>query len=208
MFTGIAEEIGKVNKFNMTGEKATLEISCKKVLDDLKLGDSIMTDGICLTVTDFQDSFFKADLMAESLKVTKFDKTILGKNVNLERALKLGGRLDGHLVQGHVDGVGKIISISDNVFRIKAQPSISKYIVKKGSICIDGISLTVSSENDHIFEVSLIPETLIRTNLSDRKVGDLVNLETDILGRFVEKLMNNQNNERMDRNFLLENGFF
>src|SRR5699024_4915999 len=163
-------------------------------------------DGVCLTVTDFSDSYFKADMMEESLKITKFNNNILNRNVNLERALQLGGRLDGHLVQGHVDGVGRVVSIVKNVIRIKADPKISKYIVKKGSICIDGISLTVSFEEGDIFEVSLIPETLERTNLKERKVNDLVNLETDILGRFIEKLMKSE--ERMDRNFLLENGFF
>lgn len=206
MFTGIAEEIGKIKKFDLAGGKASIEISCKKVLEDLKIGDSIMSDGVCLTVTEFSDSYFKADLMEESLKVTKFNKNMVNQNINLERALQLGGRLDGHLVQGHVDGIGRIVSIVKNVIRIKVDPKISKYIVKKGSICIDGISLTVSFEDGDIFEVSLIPETLERTNLKERKVNDLVNLETDILGRFVEKLMKSE--ERMDRNFLLENGFF
>ncbi|MDD7305890.1 MAG: riboflavin synthase [Peptoniphilaceae bacterium] len=206
MFTGIAEEIGKVTKFNLVNGKADIEISCKKVLEDLKNGDSIMTDGVCLTVTDFSSISFKASMMEESLKVTKFDKSILGKKVNLERALKLGARLDGHLVQGHVDGIGRIISINNNILRIKTKDEISKYIVKKGSICIDGISLTVSYENGDIFEVSLIPETLQRTNLSYRKINDLVNLETDIVARCLEKLFRRE--ERMDRNFLLENGFF
>jgi riboflavin synthase len=206
MFTGIAEEIGKVKKFDNKGDHVEIEISCKKVLEDLKLGDSIMTDGVCLTVTNFSDHAFAADIMKESLKVTKFDKSILNKNVNLERALKIGDRLDGHLVQGHVDGQGRIISIVNNVYRIKADREIAKYIVRKGSICIDGISLTVSFEQDDIFEVSLIPETLERTNFKDKKINDLVNLETDIIGRFVEKL--SKNSERMDRNFLLENGFF
>ncbi|MDD7463717.1 MAG: riboflavin synthase [Anaerococcus sp.] len=206
MFTGISEEIGKIKNFDLVNGKALIEISCIKVLEDLKLGDSIMTDGVCLTVSDFSQSSFKACLMEESLKITKFERSMLNQKVNLERALRLGGRLDGHLVQGHVDGVGRIISIRENVFRIKTDPQLSKYIVRKGSICIDGISLTVSKDDGDIFEVSLIPETLERTNLKYRKVNDLVNLETDILGRFVEKLMKSQ--ERMDRNFLLENGFF
>lgn len=206
MFTGICEEIGKINKFDLRGSKARLEISCKKVLEDLKEGDSIMTDGVCLTVTEFSDSYFRADMMEESLKLTKFNKNMVNRDVNLERALKIGSRLDGHLVQGHVDGLGRVLSTRGNVLRIKADSTISKYIVKKGSICIDGISLTVSYEDGDIFEVSLIPETLVRTNLKNSKVNDLVNLETDILGRFVEKLMKSE--ERMDRNFLLENGFF
>lgn len=206
MFTGISEEIGKIKNFDLVNGKALIEISCIKVLEDLSLGDSIMTDGVCLTVSDFSQSSFKACLMEESLKITKFGRSMLNQKVNLERALRLGGRLDGHLVQGHVDGVGRIISIRENVLRIKTYPQLSKYIVRKGSICIDGISLTVSKDDGDIFEVSLIPETLERTNLKYRKVNDLVNLETDILGRFVEKLIKSQ--ERMDRNFLLENGFF
>lgn len=205
MFTGISEELGKIINFNNNKDYVEIKVACKKVLQGIKLGDSIMTDGVCLTVTDFSDSYFTADLMKESLKVTKFDTSILSKKVNLERALRLGDRLDGHLVQGHVDGIGRIISIVNNVFRIKTDKDISKYIVRKGSICIDGISLTVSYENNDVFEVSLIPETLERTNFKYKKINDCVNLETDVIARFIEKM--NKTEERMDRNFLIENGF-
>ncbi len=202
MFTGIAEELGKVTEFKQNTDTVKIKIACKKVLEDTKLGDSIMTDGVCLTVTEMTDSYYKADIMNESLKKTKFDRNILGKEVNLERALRFSDRLDGHIVQGHIDGVGRLISISKNVYRFKTNREISKYIVNKGSIAIDGISLTVSFEQDDIFEVSLIPETIARTNFKNKKVGDLVNLETDILSRIVEKL--NRSEKKEDRSSILD----
>lgn len=201
MFTGIAEELGLVKEFKQKSDTVEIKISCKKVLEDTKLGDSIMTDGVCLTVTEMTDSYYKADIMNESLKKTKFDRSLLGKEVNLERALRFSDRLDGHIVQGHVDGVGRLISINKNVYRFKTTRDIGRYIVNKGSIAIDGISLTVSYEQDDIFEVSLIPETLSRTNLKNRRVGDLVNLETDILSRIVEKL--NRSEKKEDRDSIL-----
>ena len=201
MFTGIAEELGIVKEFKQKSDTVEIKISCKKVLEDTKLGDSIMTDGVCLTVTEMTDSYYKADIMNESLKKTKFNRSLLGKEVNLERALRFSDRLDGHIVQGHVDGVGRLISINKNVYRFKTTRDIGRYIVNKGSIAIDGISLTVSYEQDDIFEVSLIPETLSRTNLKNRRVGDLVNLETDILSRIVEKL--NRSEKKEDRDSLL-----
>lgn len=200
MFTGIAEELGMVKEFKQKSDTVEIKISCQKVLEDTKLGDSIMTDGVCLTVTEMTDSYYKADIMNESLKKTKFDRSLLGKEVNLERALRFSDRLDGHIVQGHVDGVGRLISINKNVYRFKTTRDIGRYIVNKGSIAIDGISLTVSYEQDDIFEVSLIPETLSRTNLKNRRVGDLVNLETDILSRIVEKL-NRSEKRRIETQF-------
>ena len=202
MFTGISEELGKVIEFKQNTDTVKIKIACKKVLEDTKLGDSVMTDGVCLTVTEMTDSYYKADIMNESLKKTKFDRNILGKEVNLERALRFSDRLDGHIVQGHIDGVGRLISISKNVYRFKTNREISKYIVNKGSIAIDGISLTVSFEQDDIFEVSLIPETIARTNFKNKKVGDLVNLETDILSRIVEKL--NRSEKKEDRSSILD----
>lgn len=201
MFTGIAEELGLVKEFKQKSDTVEIKISCQKVLEDTKLGDSIMTDGVCLTVTEMADSYYKADIMNESLKKTKFDRSLLGKEVNLERALRFSDRLDGHIVQGHVDGVGRLISINKNVYRFKTTRDIGRYIVNKGSIAIDGISLTVSYEQYDIFEVSLIPETISRTNLKNRRVGDLVNLETDILSRIVEKL--NRSEKKEDRDSLL-----
>lgn len=205
MFTGISEEIGEIVGFIQKSDHVTIEIKADKVLEDIKKGDSIMTDGVCLTVTSFTDKSYTADIMNESLKVTKFDRSILLKKVNLERAMRIGSRLDGHVVQGHVDGLGNIIAINKNVYRIKTTRDISKYIVKKGSVAIDGISLTVSMADKDIFEVSLIPETLEATNFKYKKINDQVNIETDIIGRYIEKLT--EDKERVDKNFLLENGF-
>lgn len=195
MFTGISTELGKVAEFRLKSDHVEVKITCKGVLEDLKIGDSIMTDGVCLTVKEFGPDYYKADLMKESLDKTKFDSSFLGKFVNLERALRFSDRLDGHIVQGHIDGVGKLIGINKNVYRFKTDRRISKYIVNKGSVCIDGISLTVSAESADTFEVSLIPETIANTNFKYKKIGDLVNIETDIIGRFVEKLYRNDKKE-------------
>lgn len=195
MFTGISTELGKVAEFRQKSDHVEVKITCKGVLEDLKIGDSIMTDGVCLTVKEFGPDYYKADLMKESLDKTKFDSSFLGKFVNLERALRFSDRLDGHIVQGHIDGVGKLIGINKNVYRFKTDRRISKYIVNKGSVCIDGISLTVSAESADTFEVSLIPETIANTNFKYKKIGDLVNIETDIIGRFVEKLYRNDKKE-------------
>ena len=195
MFTGISTELGKVAEFRQKSDHVEVKITCKGVLEDLKIGDSLMTDGVCLTVKEFGPDYYKADLMKESLDKTKFDSSLLGKFVNLERALRFSDRLDGHIVQGHVDGVGKLIGINKNVYRLKTDRKICKYIVNKGSVCLDGISLTVSAESADTFEVSLIPETIANTNFKYKKIGDAVNIETDIIGRFVEKLYRNDKKE-------------
>lgn len=195
MFTGISTELGKVAEFRQKSDHVEVKITCKGVLKDLKIGDSIMTDGVCLTVKEFGPDYYKADLMKESLDKTKFDSSLLGKFVNLERALRFSDRLDGHIVQGHVDGVVKLIGINKNVYRFKTDRKICKYIVNKGSVCLDGISLTVSAESADTFEVSLIPETIANTNFKYKKIGDAVNIETDIIGRFVEKLYRNDKKE-------------
>lgn len=201
MFTGISTELGKIQEFRQKSDHVEVKISCREVLEDLKLGDSIMTDGVCLTVKEYGPDYYKADLMKESLDKTKFSPAILGKYVNLERALRFSDRLDGHIVQGHVDGIGKLIGINKNVYRFKTDRKICKYIVNKGSVCIDGISLTVSAESAETFEVSLIPETIANTNFKYKKIGDAVNIETDIIGRFVEKLY--KNNSKEDLGLLL-----
>lgn len=205
MFTGISEEMGKVISFKNIGKHVEIEVECEKVLEDTKLGDSIMTDGVCLTVKELGKNSYKADIMSESLNMTKFDSSILNKLVNLERAMRLSDRLDGHIVQGHVDGVGRIKKIVENVFTIECDENIQSLIVKKGSISLDGISLTISEDCYNSFSVSLIPETLNRTNFKYKKIGDKINIETDIIQRFIQKSMAKK--ERLDKNFLLENGF-
>lgn len=193
MFTGIVEEVGKFYILSKELNLLRIKISCKKILNGLKIGDSVMTSGVCLTVSDVKKDFFTAEIMRETMEVTKLGKISDGDFVNLERALPLGGRLDGHIVQGHVDSVGKILDIKrgKNLFEIEISlcENISCYVVKKGSIAIDGVSLTVMDVNDNSFKVGIIPKTFEITTLKNFKVSDFVNLETDILGRYVERLL-------------------
>ena len=196
MFTGIVEEIGKIKSFD--GKKLVIE--CSNVLDGTKLGDSIAINGCCQTVVDLMSNYFSADVSSETLRITKGFKT--GERVNLERALTPQTRMGGHIVQGHVDGVAKYFG--DMSFEVS--PELDKYIVYKGSITVNGVSLTVSKSEKNIFSVAIIPHTLENTNLKDLRVGDLVNIETDILGRYVEKFLSTQNNN-ITEDFLKENGF-
>lgn len=186
------------------------KVSARKVLENTKIGESIATNGVCLTVTELGDDYFCADVMNESLKSTNFKNLKKNSLLNLERALSLDKRLDGHIVQGHVDSVGEIINIKNNgydiSYRIKIPRDELRLVVNKGSIAIDGISLTVSKVESDYFEVSIIPTTIRDTNLYKRKVGDIVNIETDILGKYVERLLN-KNKKKIDMNFLIENGF-
>jgi riboflavin synthase, alpha subunit len=196
MFTGIVEEIGKIKSFD--GKRLVIE--CSNVLDGTKLGDSIAINGCCQTVVDLMSNYFSADVSSETLRITKGFKT--GERVNLERALTPQTRMGGHIVQGHVDGVAKYLGD----MRFEVSPELDKYIVYKGSITVNGVSLTVSKSEKNIFSVAIIPHTLENTNLKDLCVGDLVNIETDILGRYVEKFLSTQNNN-ITEDFLKENGF-
>lgn len=196
MFTGIVEEIGKIKSFN--GEKLVVE--CKKVLENTQLGDSIAIDGCCQTVVDLTSNTFSTDVSPETLRIIKGFKT--GERVNLERALTPQTRMGGHIVQGHVDGVAKYLGD----MRFEVSPELDKYIVYKGSITVNGVSLTVSKSEKNIFSVAIIPHTLENTNLKDLHVGDLVNIETDILGRYVEKFLSTKDNN-LTEDFLKENGF-
>ena len=196
MFTGIVEEIGKIKSFN--GEKLVVE--CKKVLENTQLGDSIAIDGCCQTVVDLTSNTFSTDVSPETLRIIKGFKA--GELVNLERALTPQSRMGGHIVQGHVDGVAKYLGD----MRFEVSPELDKYIVYKGSITVNGVSLTVSKSEKNIFSVAIIPHTLENTNLKDLRVGDLVNIETDILGRYVEKFLSTKDNN-LTEDFLKENGF-
>lgn len=196
MFTGIVEEIGKIKSFD--GKRLVIE--CSNVLDGTKLGDSIAINGCCQTVVDLMSNYFSADVSSETLRITKGFKT--GERVNLERALTPQTRMGGHIVQGHVDGVAKYLGD----MRFEVSPELDKCIVYKGSITVNGVSLTVSKSEKNIFSVAIIPHTLENTNLKDLRVGDLVNIETDILGRYVEKFLSTQNNN-ITEDFLKENGF-
>ena len=211
IFTGIIEEIGRLADIKKEKDLYTLKISCKKVLEGTKRGDSIATNGVCLTVTELGDDFYKAEVMVETINSTNFKTLSLGELLNLERALSPAKRLDGHIVQGHVDGVGEIINIlkrgHEIVYRIKFDSDNFKYIAEKGSIALDGISLTVSKVGENYFEVSIIPTTIADTNLESKKVGEKINIETDIIGRYVYNFVNTKEASKITKNFLLENGF-
>ncbi|WP_036746712.1 riboflavin synthase [Peptoniphilus sp. BV3AC2] len=211
MFTGIIEEQGRLNSIRKEKDLYTLNISAKVVLEGTKLGDSIATDGVCLTVTKLGGDYFEAEAMLETINNTTFKELKGGEILNLERALSPTKRLDGHIVQGHVDGVGKIINTTHNsneiVYKISAEEDVLKYVVNKGSIALDGISLTVSKVDRNSLEVSIIPTTIRETNLKDKKLGDSINIETDIIGRYVYKFLNKEEKNSIDLEFLRENGF-
>lgn len=193
MFTGIVEELGTVAGIEDQGDAVRLTISAATVLSDAELGASIAVNGCCLTVATLGESQWTADVMLETLKRTSLHALSVGDQVNLERAVTPSTRLGGHIVQGHVDGVGRVVSREPSehweVVTISLDPELARYVVEKGSIAVDGISLTVVSVTDDTFTVSLIPETLARTSLGFRAVGDEVNLETDIIAKHVEKLL-------------------
>lgn len=211
IFTGIIEEIGKLRDVKKENDLYTLKISCHKVLEGTKIGDSIATNGVCLTVTELGSDFYKAEVMVETINATTFKDLKNGKSLNLERALSPSKRLDGHIVQGHVDGVGEIINIlkrgNEIVYRIKFLSDNFKYIAEKGSIALDGISLTVSKIGENYFEVSIIPTTIKDTNLANSKIGEKINIETDIIGRYVYNFVNAKSESKLTKNFLIENGF-
>lgn len=193
MFTGIVEELGRFKKIQKGADSARLTIEGAVVPEDVKLGDSIAVNGICLTVTEFNDRFFAVDVMAETLRKTNLEELKPGDRVNLERALRVGDRLGGHIVSGHIDGVGQITGQRREdialLTEITAPAEVMRYVIKKGSVAIDGISLTVVDRTENNFQVSLIPHTAKMTTLGYKKVGDRVNLESDIIGKYVERLM-------------------
>lgn len=213
MFTGIVEETGIVTSFSKDSNGATIEIECKKVLDSTKIGDSIAINGVCQTVTDITVKSFKAKVSDETLSVTNFKSLKSGQVVNLERALTLNSRLGGHIVSGHVDCIGKFITkeqltdFYNLTFEIPAEQE--KYVVKKGSITINGISLTVAKISGNIIKIAIIPHTYNNTCLKSLQIGDNVNIETDILGKYVEKFLSAKDNNKsnISMNFLQENGF-
>ena len=193
MFTGIVEEIGRVERIKHGQHSAVLTIHADTVLEGTKIGDSIAVNGICLTVTELFSHGFSADVLHETLNRSSLASLRPGHRVNLERAMAANGRFGGHIVAGHVDGVGTVqrIEKDDNAiwYTIAAGPEVLKYVVEKGSITIDGISLTVARVDSQSFAISAIPHTVSVTVLADRKPGDIVNLETDIIGKYVEKLL-------------------
>lgn len=193
MFTGIVEEVGRIKAVKRGKNSSVLTVRVGLVTEDVRLGDSIAVNGVCLTVTDFTRETFCADVMHETLRCSSLGELKEGSAVNLERAMKADGRFGGHIVSGHIDGTGKIIGIEkdDNAiwYRIQAEPACMKYIVRKGSVALDGISLTVAEEGSKDFRVSVIPHTRGNTALAGKRVGDIINIETDCIGKYVEKLL-------------------
>ena len=222
MFTGIIEEIGSVEGISKRSLSERLRIRCKKVLEGTHIGDSIAVSGVCLTVTSLDDAGFTADVMEETVERSNLRMLRAGDPVNLERAMSPDGRFGGHMVAGHVDGVGSIISKKKQemavVYRIKPDnPHLFRYIVEKGSVALDGISLTVAAVTDEEFSVSVIPHTIAQTTLKLKSVGDIVNIETDIMGKYVEKAKGESTGSKSSgklsgdfaegERFLRENGF-
>ncbi len=209
MFTGIIEEIGIVKFVKKGPQSAMLTVEGKRIFDDLKIGDSVSTNGVCLTVTTISGNVFTADVMNETLTRSSLGSLRQGSRVNLERAMAADGRFGGHMVSGHIDGTGRISSLrkSDIAiwYTVEAEAKIMRYIVEKGSIAIDGISLTVATVERNNFSVSIIPHTAKETILSEKRVGDIVNLENDMVGKYIEKLM--APTSGITKEFLLENGF-
>ncbi len=206
MFTGIIEEIGKVSSASTT----RLVISARQVVDGIKPGDSIAINGACLTVTDFDRASFSVDVMPETLQRTNLGQLTAGDGVNLERPTTLGGQLGGHLVQGHIDDIGRIISMEWEgealLFRFEAPPEVMRYTAPKGFIAVDGISLTITEKDNSSFQVSVVEYTRRNTTLGSRKVGDVVNLEVDIIAKYVAQFTQPQAGG-LTVEFLIEHGF-
>lgn len=215
MFTGIVEEVGEIAAVKRGPHSSALTISGTLIFSDLKLGDSVAVNGVCLTVTGIHGGQFTADVMHETLDRSSLENIRPGTKVNLERAMAADGRFGGHIVAGHVDGLGRISQVAkdDNAiwYTIKAAPDILRYIVEKGSVAIDGISLTVARVSEDSFAISAIPHTVRVTTLCQKGPGDPVNLETDIIGKYVEKLMApvqpQPNSSKITRDFLEKYGF-
>ena len=214
MFTGIIEEMGTVRRLNQSPNRCELELSASKVLEGTQIGDSIAVNGVCLTVIRLGVEHFTADVMPETLRRSNLGQLKPGSKVNLERAMAANGRFGGHIVAGHIDGTGKILAMQPEgnavLVTISATPELLRYVVEKGSIAIDGISLTVAKVSHTDFTVSLIPHTGEETTLLKHRPGEIVNLETDIIGKYVEKLLHPQEEKKeshITREFLENCGF-
>lgn len=215
MFTGIIEELGRFRGSKTSDNDSVISIGCKDILQDVKFGDSIAVNGVCLSVTSFDSDSFTADVMPETLRRSNIGKLKRNDVVNLERALKVSDRFGGHIVSGHIDGVGiiKEKKIEQNAVLLffKAPPDILRYVVQKGSVAIDGISLTVTLVNSESFGVSLIPLTAKLTTLGFKNPEDEVNIECDIVGKYIEKFISNERGcipcSKLDELFLKEHGF-
>lgn len=212
MFTGLIEELGIVKSFERNSAGALLSVECKKILDDVRLGASVAINGACHTVVAFSSNSITVQTSNETLNVSNFGSLKKGDKVNLERAMTLSSRLDGHLVSGHIDGLATFIDkktdgFSNKLF-FKLDEKLKKYVIYKGSIAINGISLTIASLENTVFSVEIIPHTMQQTNLADLKLGDIVNIETDVIAKYVENFSHVSNNTtKITKSFLEENGF-
>ena len=195
MFTGLIQAVGRVSAIDRQESSAKLEITCPEISSQISQGDSVAVNGTCLTVVSFTKESFEVDVMVQTLNLTSIGALLVGSPVNLELATRTQDRLGGHIVQGHVDGVAKVAGISADKewtrMDISVPAQLMKYVVAQGSICLEGVSLTVGELNDSLNQVSvwLIPETLAKTNLSSKKIGDLLNVEVDVLAKYVERLI-------------------
>lgn len=214
MFTGIVEEIGKVLTIKKGSVSSRITFSALKVLENTQPGDSIAVNGVCLTATDISKGTFTADVMAETMRRSSLGTLSTGDSVNLERAMLCGGRFGGHIVSGHIDGTGTVTEFKreENAVwvTVKAENNLMKYIIEKGSVALDGISLTVAVVGNDFFKVSIIPHTASETTLLSKNAGDIINIECDIIGKYVEKLMSYQpvqKESRITAGFLAKNGF-
>ena len=200
MFTGLIAELGEVTAITRGETSAVFSINSPALISEIKLGDSVAVNGVCLTATSLSNTGFTADVMVQTLSLTSLSEIKVGSPVNLELAAQLNARMGGHMVQGHVDGVATVVGLTPGEkwaqFDIKIPDHLTKYIVNQGSICLDGVSLTVGeiSDANNLLTVWLIPETLERTNLSSKKPGDLINIEVDVLAKYVERLLAKGNN--------------
>lgn len=216
MFTGIIEEKGTVKHLKQTKQAMEMTITAKKILEDVQLGDSIAVNGVCLTVTEFTADSFTVEIMPETVKATSLRLLTIGSKVNLERAMAANGRFGGHFVSGHVDGIGTIIKKKPEenavYYEIEIPEELLRYVIYKGSVTVDGTSLTVFGTTATSFTISLIPHTLHETILGMKKEGDIVNIECDMLAKYIEHFLNNKREEAQPKStiteqFLSENGF-
>ncbi|MCM2674264.1 riboflavin synthase [Alkalicoccobacillus plakortidis] len=211
MFTGIIEEVGTIKQIKESGEAVEMTIAASTVLTDVHEGDSIAVNGVCLTVTSFTDIEFVVDLMPETVRASSLQSLNTNSKVNLERAMHAQGRFGGHFVSGHVDGLGTIVRKTPEqnaiYYTIQVSKELRRYMINKGSVTVDGTSLTIFGVDDSSFTISIIPHTVDQTIIGDKQVGDIVNIECDLVGKYIEQFIQNPRKEGVTSGFLAEHGF-
>jgi len=212
MFTGIIQAQGNIKEIRASNKGAVFVLNSNSLdLSDISIGDSIAVNGVCLTVTQLDKNYFSADVSQETLNCSTFSQLKKGQNINLEKSLRLNQGVDGHIVSGHVDGVGKITLIAiegeSTRMKIKVDDNLVKYIAKKGSICINGVSLTVNEIDGNVFDVNIVPHTFSVTTFDELKVNSQVNIEIDIIARHIEQLLNYKTGARIDKALLIKDGY-